>query len=160
MVAEVCDGIAGVQTWIPPLKNTGSYRRVHRIVRLTYGPARNYDCIQCDEPARTWAWQHGEDPMLITSYEPMCYGCHTIYDMTDATRAKISTFMKGRTHAAGNTHNRGEGNGNARISADIVLAIRARYAHGGVTQLVLAEEYGLHRVYVSQIIRRARWRHV
>jgi hypothetical protein len=55
---------------------------------------------------------------------------------------------------------RGEANHAAKLTADAVREIRARFAAGGVTQTALAREYGVDFRSVSQIIRRKRWQHI
>lgn len=55
---------------------------------------------------------------------------------------------------------RGEANHAAKLTADGVRDIRARFAAGGVTQTALAREYGVDFRSVSQIIRRKRWQHI
>lgn len=52
---------------------------------------------------------------------------------------------------------RGEGNPNAKLTEFQVLAIRQRYAAGGVTQVALAAEFGLHKASIYQIIRGKSW---
>lgn len=55
---------------------------------------------------------------------------------------------------------RGERRHNAKTTADDVVAIRVRYAAGGITQEQLGFEYGLSRRQVSGIVNRTEWRHV
>ena len=54
----------------------------------------------------------------------------------------------------------GESNGRAKITEAQVVEIRERYAAGGVTQKVLAAEYGVTQVLIGQIIRGVGWTHV
>jgi hypothetical protein len=51
---------------------------------------------------------------------------------------------------------KGERSSVAKLTADQVVAIRSRYAAGAL-QRELAAEYGLHRAYVSLLIRGLRW---
>lgn len=55
---------------------------------------------------------------------------------------------------------RGEQNGNAKVTADKVRAIRARYAKGGISQRELGELHGVHQTKISAIVRRKTWAHV
>lgn len=55
---------------------------------------------------------------------------------------------------------RGEHNPAAKITADVVRAIRYRHAAGGITVQRLADEYGLTRGYTSNIIYRRKWKHI
>ncbi len=54
----------------------------------------------------------------------------------------------------------GERHHNARLTESEVILIRQRYAHGGVTQQALADEFGVQKRQVSRIIRRERWANV
>jgi hypothetical protein len=55
---------------------------------------------------------------------------------------------------------RGERHGIAKVTAEVVRAIRSEYAAGGVSQSALAKKHGLGQMQVSRIIRRERWAHV
>lgn len=54
----------------------------------------------------------------------------------------------------------GELNGRARLQPDDVRRIRAAYAEGGTSCAKLADEYGVSKGAVSDIIRRKNWRHL
>jgi DNA-binding XRE family transcriptional regulator len=60
---------------------------------------------------------------------------------------------KGRT-------TRGERGYSAKLTAGQVLAIRARYAEGGISQQRLADAYGVARETVSELIRHETWKHL
>lgn len=51
-------------------------------------------------------------------------------------------------------------NGSSKLSAEQVLEIRRRYAAGGVTQEKLADEFGVDRTAVHNIVRRKTWTHL
>lgn len=55
---------------------------------------------------------------------------------------------------------RGEMVNTARLTAAHVRTIRLRYAAGGITQLGLAEAYGVHEPAIYKIISRRTWAHV
>jgi hypothetical protein len=55
---------------------------------------------------------------------------------------------------------RGVRHGMAKITEEIVRAIRSEYATGGVTQTALARKYGLGQMQVSRIIRGEQWDHI
>lgn len=55
------------------------------------------------------------------------------------------------------TFSDGEGNGQARLNADAVMAIRRRYAAGGVTHRELAKEYGVTHPTIGQLLRGKAW---
>lgn len=54
----------------------------------------------------------------------------------------------------------GEAHHNAKITEEIVLAIRSRFAAGSIMQKELAKEYGIGNMQVSRIIRGKRWKHL
>jgi hypothetical protein len=54
----------------------------------------------------------------------------------------------------------GERNGQAKLTAEQVVAIRRRYLSGGVYQHQLAAEYGIDRAMVSHIVRGKSWKHL
>jgi len=47
-----------------------------------------------------------------------------------------------------------------QLDPEAVRQIRARYAAGGVSQQILAAEYGVNQRTVSSVIRRKIWQHV
>ncbi len=55
---------------------------------------------------------------------------------------------------------KGEGHGRAKITKEQVIAIRRRYAVGGVTQTQLGEYYGLGQGAVHYIVSGKSWAHV
>ena len=54
----------------------------------------------------------------------------------------------------------GAHNGNVKLTADDVRAMRASYKAGQTTQKELAEKYGLSPMHVNRIIRLKYWKHV
>ena len=55
---------------------------------------------------------------------------------------------------------RGSRNSQAKLTEGQVIALRERYARGGVTHRVLAEEYGVSTALINSIINRKAWRHI
>ncbi len=53
----------------------------------------------------------------------------------------------------------GQRNGFSKLTERQVLAMRLRYAEGGITQEALANDYGIDQTVVSRIILRKRWQH-
>ena len=85
------------------------------------------------------------------------------------TESQIGRILRGesRRHIDGPRASRrplhtpqGERNGGARLTAKQVRAIRRRYARGGVSQVALAETYGVTSVAVHFIVRRKTWTHL
>lgn len=54
----------------------------------------------------------------------------------------------------------GERNSRAKLTEEQVLEMRQRYDEGGVTYDELAEEYGVHKGTISQIVNRKSWTHI
>lgn len=54
----------------------------------------------------------------------------------------------------------GTTNANAKLTDDVVVAIRERYAAGGISQQRLADEYGIHQGTVSKIVLGRAWQHI
>lgn len=71
------------------------YRAAHARVSKAYGPARNYQCRDCDRPALDWAYDY-QDPDEVQDprygrysldpfyYRPLCRRCHKRFDMAVA----------------------------------------------------------------------------
>lgn len=55
---------------------------------------------------------------------------------------------------------RGERVGLAKLTEESVREIRRRYAQGGISQQVLADEFGVNQTQVSNIVLRRTWAHV
>jgi hypothetical protein len=55
------------------------------------------------------------------------------------------------------TSNAGVRNGKAKLTEEIVAAIRRRYVAGGITQRMLAAEHGLSQGHVSDILNGRKW---
>jgi hypothetical protein len=55
---------------------------------------------------------------------------------------------------------RGEANNRSKLTNAIVIAIRTRYAAGGITKTALAVEFGISITHVCDIIRRKTWCHI
>lgn len=148
---EVCEGVAGVGTFAPYVTDSPEYRHIHSMLFNLRNSAICHMCIQCGERAEHWAWQHGQNPSLIDSYEPMCAACHTLYDGSGAP--------VGNQYALGGTHMRGSGNHQAKLTESDVLEIR-RLRALGYRQVVLAEMYGVDRRVVNDITARRSWKHI
>jgi hypothetical protein len=55
---------------------------------------------------------------------------------------------------------RGERTNSARLTAEQVIEIRARYSSGGVTLTALGAEYGVTFQQIHKIVRGKDWRHL
>jgi len=72
----------------------------------------------------------------------------TQQDNTDDMRRKGRRTQQGETH------------GRAKVTEAQVLEMRKIFKAGGVTQTALAKRYGLHPVYLHQILIGKRWAHL
>lgn len=70
---------------------------------------------------------------------------------TKESKAKMS-----KTHSSG--IDRGENNGNSKLTWEKVKEIRRKYATGKYTQLKLSKEYNVTRGNIGSIIRNERWK--
>ena len=55
---------------------------------------------------------------------------------------------------------KGEHNGSSKLTDDQVRNMRRQYSGGGVTQAKLAEQFGVSRTLVSNVVTRLAWKHV
>jgi hypothetical protein len=55
---------------------------------------------------------------------------------------------------------KGENNGRSKLTERSVIAIRERYAKGGIYQRELAEEFNTVQTVISDIVRRKKWTHI
>jgi hypothetical protein len=106
-------------------------------------PDGMYVCHTCDNP-----------PCVNPSHLFLGDQFANMQDMTAKGRGSVwAHVMPERRHP-------GESNGSASLTESQVLAIRDRYAAGGISQQALADECGVHQTAVSAIIRRKTWTHI
>ena len=55
---------------------------------------------------------------------------------------------------------RGESHSQAKVTIDVVMAIRAQWSEGGITHRELATAFGLSRQHIGDIVNRKAWQHV
>jgi hypothetical protein len=70
------------------------------------------------------------------------------------------SLRKGRRWRVRPPVRRGDANNKAKLSDAIVVAIRRRYAAGGVSVRTLAREYRVTRKCIQHVLRRQTWAHV
>jgi len=69
----------------------------HARLRRARGSASGYLCdAGCTSQAQCWAQVHGTTGEAPADYMPMCWHCHTIYDQTPETSARMSAARTGR----------------------------------------------------------------
>lgn len=99
---------------------------------------------------------HGEIPegmvVMHTCDRPSCVNPNHLSLGTLAENAADSARKARRP--------RGSRNHQAKLTEGQVLDLRARYAAGGVTHAVLAEEFNISRALVSFILTRKAWKHI
>ncbi len=90
--------------------------------------------------------------------------CH--FPDRDVTNNRLSNLRwdtKQANAADATTHGtfaRGERQGSAKATAEVVRAIRDEYATGDISQAALATKYGLGQSTVSKYVRREDWKHI
>lgn len=90
-------------------------------------------------------------PILVVCDNPLCIRPEHLIVGTHAAKAA-------RTARAGRT-TRGERSASAKLTTDMVVEIRTRYAAGKISQAKLAKEFGLAQATVSELLRRETWHH-
>jgi CENP-B N-terminal DNA-binding domain len=124
----------------PLVVDSPEYRYMHRQIPNARGAASEYNCY-CGASADCWAWQHGQNPYDVYSYDPMCWTCHLHYDGVVE-------------------RNRGEGQGAHKLTEDKVLEIRRLYEARLFSQDELAKMFGVCQKTVSKVVARESWRHI
>jgi hypothetical protein len=145
----------------------GQFRRrgAHRVVwEFTFGPipAGMFVCHRCD--VRTCV---NPDHLFLGSHKD------NMLDMAQKGRAARGDKNGARLHPE--THARGDRSGarlhperlkygedlpQAVLTKEAVRDIRRRYAAGGISQPMLAREYGVHQSTIWKVIHGLWWKHV
>ena len=117
------------------IKIAGKSISAHRAsYQSVYGsiPAGLYVCHKCDNPL-----------------------CINPFHLFAATHRENMADMrrKGRSRV-------GEKNHKVKLSESEVIEIRTRYSQGNVTQIRLAQEYGIGETQVWRIIHNIKWKHL
>jgi hypothetical protein len=111
----------------------------------------------------------GDEPANI---QYLCANCHE--DKTREDNKGLVSPMKGRHHSEESRQKmressarrtmrfavysrKGEINGRAKLTPELVAEIRAKYADGGTSYRRLADEYGIHFSNVGYIVRGQHW---
>jgi len=127
--------------------------RSHRANRVAYEiatgpiPEGMFVCHRCDNPSCV-----RPDHLWLGS------AAENSADMVAKGRAASGDQSPVRLHPE--SRPRGEKHHAAKVTAETVKAIRARYVQGGVTQMALAALFSLDQTTISDIIRRRSWRHL
>lgn len=117
----------------PLITNSAEYQRVHRLVRKKHGDPIGHRCI-CGSLADHWAWIQGFDPTDPDNYWPMCRSCHSDYDGTVPSRAKLTEKQ--------------------------VLSIRDFWGTGLYSQKELGDRFGVSFKTISNIVNYRTWRRI
>jgi hypothetical protein len=108
----------------------------HHRIKKARGPASDYACVDCGEPAQDWSTANPSSDDLRTRFQPRCRPCHRYYD--------------GMV---------GEGHPRAKLTAGKVRQLRARRADG-LTYRQLAAEFGISDVSACAAVSGKTWAHV
>lgn len=134
--------------------------------RISKPDAKGY-LLTSLQVGNTWVRRRIHRLMLESFVGPRPEGCVTAHwngipsdnrleNLRWAT-AKENT-LDGFRH--GTLPSRGSKNGHSKLTDEIVCELRLRYASGGITQKLLAIEFGVSRSIVSRAISGATWKHV
>lgn len=108
--------------------------------------------------AHRWFFEqaHGYEPNVVrhTCDNPSCCNLDHLIDGTQAENL-ADCIQKGR---ARRNVLRGEKHPLSKLTATNVIAIRTRYANGGVSQMQLAREYGISQKVIWAIINNKTWK--
>lgn len=74
-----------------PRGDSATYMAVHLRLARDRGPAKNFPCVDCGGPARTWSYNHQDPDVHVDEqgrpysldqnfYQARCDGCHNLYD--------------------------------------------------------------------------------
>jgi hypothetical protein len=115
---------------------TPSYDVWHHRVNKARGPASDYACVDCGEPAQDWSTVNPSSDDVRVRFQPRCRKCHRRYDGAV-----------------------GEGNPRAKLTSARVKKLRAR-REDGLTYRQLATEFGISDVSAYAAVSRRTWAHV
>lgn len=111
--------------------------------------------------ATRWGWEHyhGTGPgKLMVRHRCDNPPCQNPADWLLGTHTDNMRDMRERGRSRG--PGLGSANHQARITEDTVRAIRARYVPGMISQQSLADEYGVSREHIRDILARKKWVHI
>jgi len=138
--------------------NRGQLRRLRE--RRT---PRGY-CQACLMPGRVYVYVHR---LVLEAFVGPCpdgmEACHNDGDRANNVPSNLRWDTHGNNLAdklAHGTQTRGGQHPTAKVTAETVLIIRARYAAGGIFMRELAVEYGLSCGGVLAIVHRKVWKHL
>jgi hypothetical protein len=118
--------------------SAAGYQALHNRVIHLRGRAAHCEwraTAGCRSIKYEWAHLHGTDPGDSQNYVSLCKTCHQEYD-----------GQQGSAHA------------NAKLTDEQVVAIRQKYAAGGVSQTALAAEFGVDQTTISNVVLWRRYR--
>jgi hypothetical protein len=113
-----------------------SYDVWHHRVTKAQGPARDYACVDCGNPAQDWSTVNPSSDDIQARFQPRCRRCHRYYDGAV-----------------------GEGNRRAKLTSGKVRELRARRADG-LTYRQLADQFGISDSSACAAVNRKTWAHV
>lgn len=125
-------------------------------------------------PAGLWVLHRCDDPACVrpdhlflgtaadNTADMVSKGRHA-HGQTSGPYTRPDRIARGERHGSRTKPEstpRGEHHPSAKLTDEQVLAIRARWTHGGIQQKQLAAEYGVSRGVVSEVLSGKSWRHL
>jgi hypothetical protein len=122
----------------------------HRLILMTFvgPPGVGQECM------------HLDGCKTNNSLSNLRWGSHMENELHKVAHGTLTTGDRNGARKHPDRIPRGERNGHAKLTADVVRAIRAMYADKSKSQQELAKMFGVHQSLVSYIVSKQRWKHV
>lgn len=144
-------------------KKTCSYElsKVPKIMKSTVDPKTGYERVKLrNKYSQKFFSVHVL--VLTTFVGPRPEGCEGSH-LDDVRTNNVLTNLLWETKQANTDRRRrykGVANPNVKLTDELVLEIRMRYATGRISQEALGKEYGVHQTMISNIVRKDFWTHI
>src|ERR1039458_5521464 len=110
----------------PPIIVPFHYNVLHGKCLKLRGPARDYECVDCDSKPSQWTMTHGFDGTDPWCYSPRCIGCHRRYDMVPHQQFIYQALKMGSPELSARISNSGTGRRNPHPGYPMSAETRAK----------------------------------